>query len=101
MEQEKLFFMTTPHKLRRPAAFVLFVLLLFASLPTSVAQRRRPTAPLPPADRATTKPVPSRSNRPRLALVIVVDQFRYDYLERYGDLFDPRGIGRLLREGAS
>jgi predicted AlkP superfamily pyrophosphatase or phosphodiesterase len=39
--------------------------------------------------------------RPRLVLLIVVDQFRYDYLTRFGDLFGSRGIGRLMREGAS
>lgn len=42
-----------------------------------------------------------RDTRPRLVLLIVVDQFRYDYLERFGDLFGSRGIGRLMREGAS
>ena len=41
------------------------------------------------------------SARPRLVLLIVVDQFRYDYLTRFGDLFGSRGIGRLLRAGAS
>src|SRR5882724_3375429 len=35
--------------------------------------------------------------RPRLVLLIVVDQFRFDYLTRYGDLFGEKGIGRLLR----
>src|SRR6266446_6288239 len=39
--------------------------------------------------------------RPRLVLLIVVDQFRYDYLTRFGDLFGSRGIGRLMRDGAS
>jgi predicted AlkP superfamily pyrophosphatase or phosphodiesterase len=34
-------------------------------------------------------------------LLIVVDQFRYDYLERFGDLFVANGLGRLLRNGAS
>jgi arylsulfatase A-like enzyme len=34
-------------------------------------------------------------------LLIVVDQFRYDYLERFGDLFAANGLGRLVREGAS
>jgi predicted AlkP superfamily pyrophosphatase or phosphodiesterase len=41
------------------------------------------------------------SKRPRLVVLIVVDQFRYDYLTRFGDLFTSRGIGRLMREGAS
>ena len=39
--------------------------------------------------------------RPRLVLLIVVDQFRYDYLERFGDLFTANGFRRLLRDGAS
>lgn len=39
--------------------------------------------------------------RPRLVLLIVVDQFRYDYLTRFGDLFGTRGLGRLMRDGAS
>jgi predicted AlkP superfamily pyrophosphatase or phosphodiesterase len=30
-----------------------------------------------------------------------VDQFRYDYLIRFGDLFGKHGIGRLMRDGAS
>jgi predicted AlkP superfamily pyrophosphatase or phosphodiesterase len=34
-------------------------------------------------------------------LLIVVDQFRYDYLERFGDLFVDNGFRRLLRDGAS
>jgi len=31
----------------------------------------------------------------------VVDQFRYDYFERFGDLFGPNGFRRLMRDGAS
>ncbi|MCA1555877.1 MAG: alkaline phosphatase family protein, partial [Acidobacteria bacterium] len=39
--------------------------------------------------------------RPRLVLVIVVDQFRADYLERFGDLFAANGgLRRLMRDGA-
>lgn len=34
-------------------------------------------------------------------LLIAVDQFRYDYIERFGDLFAANGIRRLMREGAS
>src|SRR5215467_8827645 len=39
--------------------------------------------------------------RPRLVLVIVADQFRYDYLDRFGDLFAANGLRRLMRDGAS
>ncbi len=41
------------------------------------------------------------TKRPRLVLLIVVDQFRFDYLTRFGDLFGRNGIGRLMRDGAS
>jgi predicted AlkP superfamily pyrophosphatase or phosphodiesterase len=48
------------------------------------------------------RPQPNdRPKRPRLVLLIVVDQFRYDYLERFGDLFAANGLRRLLRDGAS
>lgn len=39
--------------------------------------------------------------RPRLVLLIVVDQFRYDYLDRFGDLFGMNGLRRLRQQGAS
>src|ERR1041385_2781612 len=51
-----------------------------------------------PAQRRTQSP---GSKRARLVLLIVVDQFRYDYLERFGDLFVANGFRRLMREGAS
>lgn len=42
-----------------------------------------------------------KPKRPRLVLLIVIDQFRYDYLERFGDLFVADGLRRLMRDGAS
>src|SRR6187551_2643442 len=47
------------------------------------------------------RPQPAVQKRPRLVLLIVVDQFRYDYLERFGDLFGSDGFWRLMRDGAS
>jgi predicted AlkP superfamily pyrophosphatase or phosphodiesterase len=44
---------------------------------------------------------PAAWKRPRLVLLIAVDQFRYDYLERFGDLFAQNGLRRLMRDGAS
>src|SRR5215813_5552463 len=44
---------------------------------------------------------PPETKRPRLVLLIVADQFRYDYLERFGDLFVANGLRRLLHDGAS
>ena len=51
-------------------------------------------APAPAAPAA--KPV---AGRPRLAIVLVVDQMRADYLDRYADLYRG-GLARLRREGA-
>jgi predicted AlkP superfamily pyrophosphatase or phosphodiesterase len=75
--------------LRRKFAFVLCFIILFATGdPGTVtdAQRRRP-----------------ENNKPRkvrLVLGIVIDQFRYDYLTRFGDLFESGGFKRLLDDGA-
>jgi predicted AlkP superfamily pyrophosphatase or phosphodiesterase len=66
----------------------LALCLLLALVVISSGQRR------PQTDNA-------RSKRPRLVLLIVVDQFRYDYLERFGDLFVANGLRRLMRDGAS
>jgi predicted AlkP superfamily pyrophosphatase or phosphodiesterase len=38
---------------------------------------------------------------PRLVVVLVIDQFRGDYLARFRDRFGPDGLNRLLREGAN
>src|SRR6185295_11121239 len=64
--------------------FVLTISVFFSSV--GFAQRR---------------PQTSVQKRPRLVLLIVVDQFRYDYLERFGDLFVANGFRRLMRDGAS
>src|SRR5689334_25337198 len=72
---------------RRTIAFLLFFALI-PSLSFPVARAQRPAAS-------------ASQHRPRLVLLIVVDQFRYDYLERFGDLFGPNGFRRLLRDGAS
>src|SRR5271157_806906 len=49
-------------------------------------------------------PVPSSasaySGRPKLIVVIVIDQFRGDYLERYRDQFGDAGFRLLLDHGA-
>jgi predicted AlkP superfamily pyrophosphatase or phosphodiesterase len=38
---------------------------------------------------------------PRLVVVLVIDQFRADYLDRFRDRFGPDGFNRLLRQGAN
>ncbi len=80
--------------LNRPSLLVSLTLLfvLFTG-PVSLSQRR----PTPQPAIQTGQ----RAKRPRLVLLIAIDQFRYDYLERFGDLFGQNGLRRLMRDGAS
>jgi predicted AlkP superfamily pyrophosphatase or phosphodiesterase len=89
------------------ARLISIVLVLFPvhilpvrQVPAQPAPRPAVVRPLnaAPQSRAAQS---ARAARTRLVLLIVVDQFRYDYLTRLGDLFESRGIGRLLRDGAS
>jgi arylsulfatase A-like enzyme len=43
----------------------------------------------------------SAATRPKLVCIVVIDQFREDYLTRFGPYFGPDGFNRLLRHGAS
>jgi predicted AlkP superfamily pyrophosphatase or phosphodiesterase len=43
---------------------------------------------------------PSFPNRPKLVVVLVIDQFRYDYLTRFRPLFSRGGFNLLLDGGA-
>ena len=71
-------------KIRISSRLLLILCLLFS--PTfSWGQTRK--APVP------RKPV-------KLVVGIVIDQFRYDYLTRFGDLFGPGGFKRFLDGGA-
>jgi predicted AlkP superfamily pyrophosphatase or phosphodiesterase len=73
---------------RRPQVILLTIIVVSLLSPHYLcAQQRAPTT--------------KAHVRPRLVLLIAADQFRYDYLERFGDLFAERGLRRLLREGAS
>lgn len=89
---------------RSALTFLLSFIILCVSLAGFISPREG-TQARDHASRAATGWLSSgntaSATHPRLILLIVVDQFRYDYLERFGDLFAPNGIGRLLREGAS
>jgi len=75
---------------RRVTILCLTTVFLIASIaPLVVAQRAQPTSKQP------------KQAAPKLVLLIAVDQFRYDYLDRFGSLFGPSGIRRLLRDGGS
>lgn len=110
--------MTSQHArtAQRGIRLTLSLLLCLSTLDGSAGAQQQPQ----PSKRAATRraatqrttaapaQTPARQNqtaqtaaRPRLVLVIVVDQFRADYLERFGDLFAANGgIRRLLRDGA-
>jgi predicted AlkP superfamily pyrophosphatase or phosphodiesterase len=91
-------------------SLILSTLLVFGALAESAGAQpaargaRRP-APTPSvstaAQQTAARPGQPPQARPRLVLVIVVDQFRADYFERFGDLFAPNGgLRRLTRDGA-
>ncbi|MFN2492348.1 MAG: alkaline phosphatase family protein [Pyrinomonadaceae bacterium] len=92
----------TPHLV---VVFASSLLLAVVSFTSTFAQRppraHEGNAGAPQHQARAPKAFSSRSERPRLVLLIVVDQFRYDYLEKYGDLFVQTGLRRLMREGAS
>src|SRR5690348_16353780 len=75
----------------RTRPFVVSLVLVFTLLTSTLIQAQRRTAT-----------ANQRAKRPKLVLLIVVDQYRYDYLERFSDLFaENGGFKRLLRDGAS
>ena len=75
----------------QPAIILLSLLLAFIS-PAAIAQSQRGTD----ARRSSREVLAP----PKLVVVIVVDQFRYDFLERFADLFGSGGFRRLMNEGA-
>lgn len=46
------------------------------------------------------EPPTSLPTRPKLVVVLVIDQFRYDYLMRFRPYFVKGGFNRLLEGGA-
>ena len=43
---------------------------------------------------------PAPADPPRLAVLIIIDQFRYDFLQRFDDLFVEDGFRRFMDRGA-
>ncbi|HYV03268.1 MAG TPA: alkaline phosphatase family protein [Blastocatellia bacterium] len=87
--------MTHPRPRSLQAAIILLC-LIFVSVPLAgLASSQRPAPARLGASRA-----PGSSSKPKLVVVIVIDQFRYDYLERFGDLFGKGGFRRLISQGA-
>src|SRR5258708_892094 len=69
----------------------------------SVAQRHFPQLTLTAALIFATPPAPASAYNahPKLVVVIIIDQFRGDYLERYRDQFPEGGFRLLLDHGAN
>ena len=91
---------------RTGVSLILSLVLAFISLtgnanaqqPARTVKRATPPTASSPSDAQMMGAIRAR---PRLVLVIVVDQFRADYLERFGDLFAANGgLRRLMRDGA-
>ncbi|HVF91862.1 MAG TPA: alkaline phosphatase family protein [Blastocatellia bacterium] len=75
-------------KIRQAASFILSLAILLVPAPSRGQARKAP-------ERAG-----NGSSKPRLAVVIVIDQFRYDYLERFLPYFGKNGFRRLISQGA-
>lgn len=86
--------MRTPHHRLRSlkAAIILLTLLLASVSPAGLAQGRRGAG--------VRRSLHESLGSPKLVVVIVVDQFRYDFLERFADLFGNGGFRRLMNQGA-
>jgi predicted AlkP superfamily pyrophosphatase or phosphodiesterase len=88
-------------RVRLAARLALAFAVVFSSLAGTVApQPRRASAPDQTARRNAATSSVTVATRPRLVLLVVVDQFRADYLERFGDLFAENGLRRLVTQGA-
>jgi len=86
-------------------------LLLAVILSVPFAPAQNPPAPAAPAPRATAhreaertreEPIPfsAYNDHPKLAIVLVIDQFRGDYLDRWRADFKGRGFDLFLDHGA-
>lgn len=95
--------------------FVAITLLLFLSLPSPLIaaysnrnQQVRSDQTNRPRARTAIKVDQGENRRsqrstargPKLVVLIVVDQFRYDYLERFDAFFGKDGFRRLIRDGS-
>jgi len=76
----------------RVFAFFVALVSVLGTAPRALAQK----APAAAAKKAPTTAGPS----PRLVVVLVIDQFRSDYLDIYRSEFGESGLVRLMREGA-
>jgi len=81
-----------PPARRAGAIAVLCSLVLMLVIPAAAAAQRAPAAP-------AKKPAAAGPS-PRLVVVLVIDQFRSDFLDLYRGEFGDGGFARVMREGA-
>ncbi|HLG16202.1 MAG TPA: alkaline phosphatase family protein [Blastocatellia bacterium] len=81
---------------RRLLAVVFILILVLSEFAAALGQARRQSGAAAISHGAEAAPASSA----KLVVVIVIDQFRYDFLERFNDLFGPGGFRRLMTEGA-
>ncbi|HEX8177380.1 MAG TPA: alkaline phosphatase family protein [Pyrinomonadaceae bacterium] len=87
--------------MRHTTALALALLLTLVSLAGPDARRKEARSrSASAAALAANVQAGQPFTRPKLVLLIAVDQFRYDYMERFNDLFVPGGLRRLMQEGA-
>lgn len=67
----------------------LIPLFVAMSFPSVIFSQKQPAI----------KNVQHETERPKLVVGLVLDQFRWDYLVRYNDRFSNRGFKRLMAEG--
>ena len=95
----------------RPTRFPTLLLAVLACVPVASARTHTADQPVPPAAAAhrTTRsakeapaPVPpsAYNDHPKLAIILVIDQFRGDYLDRWRADFKNRGFNLFLQHGA-
>jgi predicted AlkP superfamily pyrophosphatase or phosphodiesterase len=80
-------------KLRSLPSLILLVSLLVTSLPASGFAQRQAQSRANLGRAANASPA-------KLVVVIMIDQFRYDFIERFWDLFGNDGFRRLVNDGA-
>ena len=90
--------------MRRRTLLPLLAALSLPAFPQTAAQpasaANNPASAATKTSGAATKPAPGVARKPKLVLMIVVDQFRADYLWRFREQYNG-GLDRLLRQGAN
>src|SRR5882672_9409894 len=95
--------MNSARRPRRSPLALALALVLCAPPATTRAQVAAPAAPpaaLAPPVAPPVAPSLALAAPPRLVVIVVVDQCRADYLQRFARVMAPDGIARLLAMGA-